>query len=286
MQQLIYKGKIRDGAVGTLTEDEYSVYYDPHLLYAYLDPMPIINYEDESYRVAVNDSNAIERYYELHQGIQDTYYQLIKKYVKPGDTVLEVGCGGGILLDTLRKEGIRTIGVEPNEAYQKNLRDNGHIVYSDIETCNADWNQKVDVVLSFHVIEHVHQPEEFIRSVSNIVRPGGLAFILTPNYHDVLLTLNFSAFAPFFFRKVHPVYLTIAALRRFVEMNGMEFLSAEYFHEFGLSNMLYWLRDDVPKGHSIMPGLDDTMDEAWKDFLVRTGQTKDIAVVFRKSKDD
>ena len=286
MQQLIYKGKIRDGAVGTLTGDAYSVYYDTDLEYAYLDPMPVINYEDESYRVAVNDSNAIERYYELHQEIQDSYYQLIKKYVKPGDTILEVGCGGGILLDTLRKEGIRTIGVEPNEAYQKNLRDNGHIVYADLEACHADWNQKVDVVLSFHVIEHVHQPGDFIWAIGKILRPGGIAFILTPNYHDVLLALHFNAFAPFFFRKVHPVYLTIASLRKFVEEAGMEFLKAEYFHEFGLSNMLYWLRDDVPKGHQVMPGMDISIDSAWKDYLIRTGQTKDIAVVFRKPKDD
>src|SRR5688572_22294276 len=232
MKNLIYKGKIREGGVGTLTDEEYSVFYDTDLDYAYLEPRPVINYSDESYRVSVNGSNDILRYYELHAEIQSAYFELIKPYLIKDLIVLEIGCGGGILLDKIRNAGFKTIGVEPNGEFQKSLRQNGHLVYSDVEEAMPEWQGKVGLVLSFHVIEHVHNPEDFIRSIGDLLSLGGRAFVQTPNYYDILLEINFDAFAPFFFRKVHPVYLTEDSLKKMIISSGLEFEMPVYYHDF------------------------------------------------------
>ena len=40
MKKIIYKGKIREGAVGTLSTEDFEVIYDDELKYAYLNPFP------------------------------------------------------------------------------------------------------------------------------------------------------------------------------------------------------------------------------------------------------
>ncbi|MGB4848602.1 MAG: class I SAM-dependent methyltransferase [Saprospiraceae bacterium] len=282
MRSLIYSGRIREGGVGTLTPEEYCVFYDEDLEYAYLDPKPEINYEDSSYRIAVNESNEILRYYELHTEIQTAYFELIRKYISKDNIILEIGCGGGILLDKTKEKCYKTIGIEPNTEFQKSLKQRGHIVYSNINDCLSDWKDKIDFIISFHVIEHVHHPEQFIQSIGQLLKSGGTSFVLTPNYSDILLKINFDAFAPFFFRKVHPVYLTIGSMKKMIQQHGMKFLAPVYVHEFGLSNALYWLRDKSPKGDLVMEGLDNSLDLYWKEYLIRTGQTKDIAAIFQK----
>lgn len=282
MKHLIYNGKIREGAVGTLTPQEYFVYYDDQLEYAYLDPKPVINYEDSSYRISVNDSNDILRYYELHSGIQMTYFNLVKPYIMNQNVILEIGCGGGIILDKAREMGIQTIGIEPNMEYQATLKQKGHLVYSHVSDCLKEWKDKIDSVISFHVIEHVHNPDEFIQDIEQLLRRGGTAFVLTPNYNDILLKINFDSFAPFFFRKVHTLYLTAGSLKKMIQQAGMQFIGQVFFQEFGLANSLYWLRDKAPKGNLPMEGIDDAADEFWKEYLEKTGQTKDFAVIFKK----
>lgn len=282
MKNLIYKGKIREGSVGTLTEEDYSVYFDTELEYAYLDPRPFTNYEDESYRVSVNGSNALSRYYELHEKPQTAYFELIKNFINKDNIVLEIGCAGGILLDKVKEISFKTIGIEPNMEFQKSLKQRGHIVYSQMSDALDEWKNKIDFIMSFHVIEHVDQPLDFIQTIGQLLKAGGNAFVLTPNYNDILLKINFEAFAPFYFRKVHPFYLTVESLKKMIDRAGMEFITSIYYHDFGLSNALHWLRDKAPKGDEAMQGIDNTLNDQWKEYLIRTGQTKEIAVIFRK----
>jgi len=115
-----------------------------------------------------------------------------------------------------------------------------------------------------------------------LLKSGGEAFVLTPNYNDILLKINFDAFAPFFFRKAHTIYLTVDGMKKIIENAGLKFIAPTYYHEFSLSNILYWLRDKEPRGNQVINGLDDSLDLYWKDFLVRTGQTNNIAVLFSK----
>ena len=97
-----------------------------------------------------------------------------------------------------------------------------------------------------------------------------------------MLKLNFETFAPFFFRKVHPLYLTAEALEIIVNKLSMEFIKPIFFHEFGLSNIFYWLKENRPNGNTRMEGIDQLADDMWRSYLEKTGQTKDFAVLFKK----
>jgi 2-polyprenyl-3-methyl-5-hydroxy-6-metoxy-1,4-benzoquinol methylase len=282
----IFSGQIREGGVGSLTNESYEVLYDDFLKYAYLNPQPSIDYSDDSYRTSVNNSNEIEQYFKLHDAISISYLNEIRSYIKRGDIIVDIGCGGGALLDLLKNYCSVTIAIEPNKNFQESLKERGHIVFDSIDQCKQQFSNKADFVVSNHVIEHVNQPDDFIKSIKQILKPGGISFVLTPNYNDILMKINFDTFAPFFFRKVHLLYLTVESLQLIVENLKMEFIKPVYFHEFGLANSLYWLKEGKPCGNMLMNGINSTADELWKTYLISTGQTKDFAVIFKKPEND
>ncbi len=101
---------------------------------------------------------------------------LIRK-IKPMGKLLEVGCARG---DFLQAAGpfFDVYGVEPNPELAAEA---GRVapVHCDIIE-RTPWSG-FDVVVSFHVIEHVNSPRSFIRAVSEKLKPGGVLVIETPN---------------------------------------------------------------------------------------------------------
>jgi 2-polyprenyl-3-methyl-5-hydroxy-6-metoxy-1,4-benzoquinol methylase len=282
MKKIIYKGKIREGAVGTLSTEDFEVIYDDELKYAYLNPFPEINYSDDSYRTSVNNSNSVNKYFELHDKSCINYLNQYNDYVKRGMIIADIGCGGGSLLDHISGICSQTIAIEPNQEYQKDLSRRGHKTFGSIDKAVVDYGNKVDFVVSNHVIEHVNDPNKFIAEIKKLLKPNGIGIIITPNYNDILLKLDFETFAPFFFRKVHPLYLTSESLQLILEKNDLKYLETKFIQEFGMANALNWIKLKKPIGNDPIDGINELADNLWKSYLVQTGQTKDFAIIFEK----
>ena len=101
---------------------------------------------------------------------------LIRK-IRPGGTLLEVGCARGDFLSVAR-ETFDARGVEPNPELAESAARIAPIHRDIIE--RTPWSG-FDVIASFHVIEHVDSPRSFIRAAAERLRPGGLMVIETPN---------------------------------------------------------------------------------------------------------
>jgi SAM-dependent methyltransferase len=97
--------------------------------------------------------------------------------------VLEVGCSTGLLLDYLRRVwGAEVVGLEPSVYGRAGAQRFG----LTIEPCYmadllAGGAARFDLVVSTEVIEHVTDPAQFMRDLRALVRPGGVAFVTTPN---------------------------------------------------------------------------------------------------------
>ena len=98
--------------------------------------------------------------------------------------VLDVGCGDGAILDRWRAafgKDVRTCGLEMDETAASIARTRGHEIYTRrIEEADLPADC-FDLVCSFHVIEHVADPTEFLRKVRDTLRSTGYALIETPN---------------------------------------------------------------------------------------------------------
>ena len=99
--------------------------------------------------------------------------------------ILDCGCAEGILGSLLEREGFQTFGIEPskpmiNFAVSK-LQLSPKRYMAGIYTRLSYPQNYFDVVVSYHVIEHVQNPLEFIRNIFFHLKPGGILFISTPS---------------------------------------------------------------------------------------------------------
>ena len=100
-------------------------------------------------------------------------------------TSLDIGAGSGKLVRFLRRHGGNAAGIEPSRAlFEHFLAGDPAFALGTLETCRLD-PCAVDVVTAFDVIEHVAQPLEFLDRVAQLVKPGGLFFVSTPDVGSV-----------------------------------------------------------------------------------------------------
>ena len=110
--------------------------------------------------------------------------------------VLDVGCGGGILSDSMARKGANVLGIDLStkalrvarlhalEAQIANLQ----FQEVSVESLAADQPASFDVVTCMEMLEHVPDPASVVRACARLVKPGGWVFFSTINR-------NFKAFA-------------------------------------------------------------------------------------------
>ncbi len=118
------------------------------------------------------------------------FAEVFRKHIKPGDRVLEVGCGGSRCLPYFAKKlgaevwGIdfSAEGVKSAVAALKNVGASGNIVLGDLFTTDALLEGHFDVVWSGGFIEHFTDAARTIRRMAQFAKPGsGLVITEVPN---------------------------------------------------------------------------------------------------------
>jgi 2-polyprenyl-6-hydroxyphenyl methylase/3-demethylubiquinone-9 3-methyltransferase len=105
-----------------------------------------------------------------------------------GKTILDVGCGGGILAESMAHQGAVVtgldMGAEPLEVARLHALETGaklEYVQQTVESHAEQNPEKYDVVTCMEMLEHVPDPASVIRSCYALVKPGGKVFFSTLN---------------------------------------------------------------------------------------------------------
>lgn len=98
-----------------------------------------------------------------------------ENYIKPTDTVLDFGCGGGWLLAAL--DCTKKVGVELNENAHNFCKENGIKVFKSIDSVV---DNDFDVIISHHCLEHVPYPIEALSSLHKKLKGDGLFVLVVP----------------------------------------------------------------------------------------------------------
>ncbi|WP_237153226.1 bifunctional 2-polyprenyl-6-hydroxyphenol methylase/3-demethylubiquinol 3-O-methyltransferase UbiG [Oryzibacter oryziterrae] len=104
-----------------------------------------------------------------------------------GLTLVDIGCGGGLISEPMARLGATVTGIDPSETNIEVARlhagQSGLTIDYRAETAEAldAAGDRFDVVLALEVIEHVADVQAFLETVSNLVRPGGLLVVATLN---------------------------------------------------------------------------------------------------------
>lgn len=105
-----------------------------------------------------------------------------------GKNVVDIGCGGGILAESMARKGAKVTGVDLSEKALKvadlhGMESGVQVRYEKIaaEELAAREAGQFDVVTCMEMLEHVPDPSSIVRACSALAKPGGQVFFSTLN---------------------------------------------------------------------------------------------------------
>ncbi|GAB2872210.1 bifunctional 3-demethylubiquinone 3-O-methyltransferase/2-octaprenyl-6-hydroxy phenol methylase [Pseudoduganella ginsengisoli] len=105
-----------------------------------------------------------------------------------GKNVIDIGCGGGILAESMARKGAKVTGIDLSEKALKvadlhSLESGVQVRYQLVaaEDMAAQEAGQYDVVTCMEMLEHVPDPAAIVQAAATLVKPGGKVFFSTLN---------------------------------------------------------------------------------------------------------
>jgi len=148
------------------------------------DPAEIAKFEQLAHRFWDPDGE----FRPLHH-LNPVRAEFIASRIRPvGATILDVGCGGGLLAEALARKGARVTGIDLAPAMIETARLHAAESALDIRYRVQDAavladspEPRFDAVCCMEMLEHVPDPAQFIAVLARLVKPGGDVFVSTLN---------------------------------------------------------------------------------------------------------
>lgn len=174
--------KIKDYSV---SKQEFELVYDPELELFKTQPIPenlSEYYESENY-ISHTDSKKtfFDKIYQFVKNINlKNKTAIISKYKQGKINLLDIGAGTGDFINFCKKtKNWNVIGIEPN-AKARILGNNKGVKI--VENYNKLPQQSFNVITLWHVLEHIPDLENEIKTIHSLLEENGILIIAVPNY--------------------------------------------------------------------------------------------------------
>ncbi|MFC5499125.1 bifunctional 2-polyprenyl-6-hydroxyphenol methylase/3-demethylubiquinol 3-O-methyltransferase UbiG [Caenimonas terrae] len=180
-----------------------------------------------------------------------------------GQHVLDVGCGGGILADSMARKGADVLGID---LAGKALRvaqlhaleaQTPHVKYREVsvEALAAEQPASFDAVTCMEMLEHVPDPASVVRACAALVKPGGWVFFSTINRNPkafVLAILGAEYLLNLLPRGTHEYdkFLRPSELAGFCRASGLQLQQSRGL-EYNPLTRRYWMSGDTSVNYLI-----------------------------------
>ena len=180
-----------------------------------------------------------------------------------GKNVVDVGCGGGILAESMARRGANVLGVDladkPLKVAQLHAMEGGvaNLEYRSIaaEDLAAEQPAAFDVVTCMEMLEHVPDPSSIIRACASMARPGGWVFFSTLNRNPK--SFLFAIVGAEYLLKLLPQgthefsrFIRPAELARWIREAGLELVQFKGL-EYNPLTRRYWLSGDTSVNYMV-----------------------------------
>lgn len=283
---IIYNDLISDGGLGQYTKKPIKIFQCKNCDVIWHDnEIADVKeyYETEEYRNELEGSSEEEKFYELHDKETLDKLNYTGTTIFRNKVVADIGCGCGAFLDYISGVAREVVAVEPSLKYRNIMSRKGFSTYSYADEAKKLYANKIDVITSFDVIEHVQSPESFIKDVYDLLTAGGKAIIGTPTDAPVMRSLLGKDYEKkLLFSTQHLWILSEKNLRIISEKCGFKNIDIKYYQRYGIDNMLGWLKDKEPKSEIKQKFITETLNNVWKAQLVDNGLADYIVLYLEK----
>tara|TARA_B100000900_G_C20516502_1_gene690303 strand:- start:91 stop:1017 length:927 start_codon:yes stop_codon:yes gene_type:complete len=171
-----------------------------------------------------------------------TYVNTLLRYKKKGE-VLDFGCGVGWLVYHLNQRGFDTFGLD----FNKNVVEIGKKAFDvelnigDFDTLKSFKNQSFEAIYALSCIEHLTNPDSFLKECYRILKPGGIIISVVPTTDS----LQFKYLKDNFYWLMAPYHINIFSKSGFKSlMNRNDFIHLE---TKSVKKTWYWTKPIIDK---------------------------------------
>lgn len=142
-------------------------------------------YKSEDYISHTNTTKGLVN--RLYQWVRRRTLQQKRKLVEKQTGVragylLDVGCGTGAFVNEMKQNGWQVTGLEPDADARAVGRQLYGIELNDISRFYDLPKRNFDAITMWHVLEHVHDLQGYIKQLRSLLKENGKLFIAVPNY--------------------------------------------------------------------------------------------------------
>lgn len=285
--ELDYEGHIRDGATNVKTEEKVKIFRCTDCGVIWHHKTEEKNYEEyyvsEDYRRELESTSDIIDFYRMHDYESFDKFTYVGTEMSRNKIVTDIGCGGGAFLDYLSGVAKEVIAIEPSKTYRSEMEKKGYRTYAFTDEAIKDNKNKIELAVSFDVIEHVDDPQEFLNDIYHLLSSGGKAIIGTPTETPIMRELLGPIYEEnLLFSTQHLWIFSDRNLKLMAEKAGFNKIEVKYKQRYGLGNLLAWMQYHKPKGHFKYGFITETMDEVWKRECEAQGLSDYILLYLEK----
>jgi SAM-dependent methyltransferase len=138
------------------------------------------------YRKAIQDERSIFIRWARFRNINKRRQLVEKAVFQSQKRILDVGCSTGIFLDSMRRAGWETQGIEinPDAAQYARLRLGLNVITGQLKDNDFE-NESFDAVTFWDVLEHTFDPKNSLIEVHRLLKPGGVVAMTLPHWESL-----------------------------------------------------------------------------------------------------
>jgi len=165
--------------------------------------------------------------------------KLIKELVSKDKTILEIGSGHGFFLEIMKKNRYNIMGIEVSKEKRKLSKKIVPVPVLDVDLTKNLPEFKVDVIVMFHVLEHLPNPIILLENLKKMMKPHGKLVIEVPNLNDLQLELE-NEYREWYWQLAHISYFTPKILKKLLRMVGFQHIRIFGVQRYSVENMFNW----------------------------------------------
>lgn len=130
-----------------------------------------------------NTEGIINRlYHVVREQMLKKKLRLIQK-ISNQKSILDIGSGTGYFLNTMKKAGFQTYGIEINESAREYSKKKFDLdIFSPSLLTEEKLPTQFHIATMWHVLEHIYNPLQYLTHINNALYKGGFLIIAVPNY--------------------------------------------------------------------------------------------------------